>query len=153
MDDLIASNTGGFLLPLGVPVTAQTTLTDASGGVESPTYTLNPRFSAGLDELLVEVELLAGNPAKLQLTLGDSGGWRGCVRDPATCERRALFVSVPGGFGPGVAVGTTFDSDLPNQIVAVSVPEPATGLLLAAGVGVLALWSRRAVGGLPGGLS
>jgi hypothetical protein len=144
--DLIASDTGGALVPLGVPVSAPVTLTDSSGAVDSVTYTLDPKFSTSSEQLLLQVELLAGNPAKLELTIFDSAGWRGCIADPATCERRAVHVSVPGGFGPGVAVGTLFDSDLPNHQVDVLVPEPGSGLLLAAlaGFGCARRWRGRA---------
>jgi hypothetical protein len=140
--DLIASDSGGFLIPLGVAVTAQVTLTDSSGA-DSLTYTLAPRFSTSAQELLLQVELLAGNPALVQLVLSDSAGWRGCLPDPATCERRVLSVTVPGGFGPGVAVGPTFDSDWGDSGYQVdfSIPEPGTGLLLA--LGALALAARR----------
>lgn len=144
--DLIASDTGGFLVPLGVVVTAEATLSDGAGGVQSRSYALDPRFSTSAQELLLQVELLAGNPAMVQLILFDSAGWRGCIPDPATCERRVLTVTVPGGFGPGVAVGPTYDSAFPGYQVNFVVPEPGTGLLLAVGLAVLATKRRQARG-------
>lgn len=142
--ELIASDTGGFLVLLGVAVSAEVTLSDGAGGVESRSYALDPRFSTSAQELLLQVELLAGNPAMVQLILFDSAGWRGCIPDPASCERRVLTVTVPGGFGPGVAVGRTYDSAWTGYQVNVVVPEPGTGLLLAVGLAVLAAKGGRA---------
>jgi hypothetical protein len=146
LDELIATDTGGFLVLLGVPVTAQLTLTDSSGP-HTTSYALDPRFSTTTEELLLQVELTAGNPAMVQLILSDSAGWRGCIADPATCERRVLTVTTPTGVG--VAVGPTFDSDWVGAGYQVDfwVPEPGTGWLLALGVSVLA--TRKRLGALP----
>jgi hypothetical protein len=158
LDDLIASDTGGFLVLLGVAVTAHVTLTDSSGP-HTASYALDPRFSTTTEQLLLQVELTAGNPAMVQLILSDSAGWRGCLADPATCERRVLTVTMPGGFGPGVAVGPTFDSNWVDAGFQVDfwVPEPGTGSLLALGVSVLATRRRlmrlRRPRGAPGAIS
>ena len=48
--------TGGFLIPLPADVTGDATLTDSEGNVESPTYTLDPRFSTSTEQLLIDVE-------------------------------------------------------------------------------------------------
>jgi hypothetical protein len=45
LGDLIASDTDGVLLPLGVAVAAEATLTDSSGRVQTTTFMLDPRFS------------------------------------------------------------------------------------------------------------
>ena len=142
LGELIALPDGAFMTQLGAAVTAEMT-TDAFGGIESRTYLLDPRYTTSAEQLSLQVELQLGNPAKLELTFFDSNGWRGCIADPASCEQRVLFISIPGGFGPGVATGTTFDSANPNSFVTVTVPEPSAGLLLSAGLAAVSMRRRR----------
>lgn len=142
LGELTALPDGAFMTQLGVAVTGEMT-TDAFDGIESRTYPLDPRYTTSAQQLSLQVELQVGNPAKLQLTFFDSNGWRGCIADPATCEQRVLLISIPGGFGPGVATGTTFDSENPNSFVTVTVPEPSTGLLLSFGLAAVAMRRRR----------
>jgi hypothetical protein len=140
LGELIALPDGAFMVPLAAAVTAEIT-TDAFGGIESNTYLLDPRYTTSTEQLSLHVELLGGNPAAFELIFFDSNGWRGCIADPASCEQRLLFISIP--TGPGVATGTTFDSANPNSFVTVTVPEPSTGLLLSAGLAVVSLFRGR----------
>jgi hypothetical protein len=140
--ELIALPDGAFMTQLGAGITGEMT-TNSFDGIESRTYLLDPRYTTSAQQLSLQVELQVGNPAKLELTFFDSNGWRGCIADPATCEQRMLLISIPGGFGPGVATGTTFDSENPDSFVTIAVPEPSAGLLLSFGLAAVAMRHRR----------
>ena len=143
-DEFLATGTGQELLAFPVDVSGEVTFTDLEGRVRMLTYTREPSYMASGQVLNLEVELLEGNPASLALNISHSAGWTGCISDLATCDQMLLGVSVPGGFGPGVAFGTNFDSNLAGISVAGSsshsiIPEPSTGLLLATGLLGLAI--------------
>ncbi len=141
--ELIASDTGGFLVPLGVAATAAVTLTVPPRAPSETAFSFAPRFATSTETLVLQVELLAGSPALVELTVNDPAGWRGCIADPATCARRALTVTVPGGFGPGVAVGPTFDSDWASEGYQVDFQLPETGAAALLALALAALTWRR----------